>query len=81
MDIGLTWFRSQVLAEEATAIRSDTNQHVAGAHASVIRTSLRRGEDKVAWISGIEFGGSNEFTFVEAALLKIEREKSSSDNT
>lgn len=67
MDTGLTWFYSQVFAEEATAIRSYANQHVAGAHASVIRTSLHRGENKVAWISGIEF---EESTFLEDDFSK-----------
>lgn len=54
VDIGLTWFHSQVPIEENTPNRSDTNQSVAGTYASVIRTSLCRRENKVSWINRVE---------------------------
>lgn len=80
MDTGVTWFRSQVLAEEAAAIGSDASQHAASAHASVTRTSLRRGENKVAWISGAEEPNESHHSS-KPPLAKIRSRKSSSDNT
>lgn len=40
VDSDFTWFYSQMPVKEVTSNRFDGNQHVAGAHASVIRTSL-----------------------------------------
>jgi hypothetical protein len=51
VDIDLTWFHSQVPVEEAASDRSKPIQHVAGAHASLVGTSLRWGENQVPRIN------------------------------